>query len=183
MKAGLPIATSGLVLRPFRDADVDGLVAYRNDPEVARYQDWEGISRDGALALVRAHEQTDLGAPGRWQQIAIALAPDGELIGDIGLFLRADGRSAVLGFTLAGGYQGRGLAREALSGLIEALFERAELERLEAVTDTRNGPAMALLARLGFAIESTADAAFKGGICREHTYALTRAAARPRNPR
>jgi RimJ/RimL family protein N-acetyltransferase len=172
----LPIATAGLVLRPFRDADLDALVAYRNDPEVARYQDWEETSRGDAMALVRAHTQTALGAPGRWQQIAIGLAPDDELIGDIGLFLRADGRSAVLGFTLAGGYQGRGLAREALAGLIGALFERAGLERLEAVTDTRNAPAMALLTRLGFAIESTADAAFKGGMCREHTYILSKCA-------
>ena len=173
----LPIATSGLVLRPFREADLDALIAYRNDPEVARYQEWEGISRDDALALVRAHTRDCLGTPGRWQQIAITLAPGGELIGDIGLFVRADGRSAELGFTLSGQYQGRGLAREALSGLIARLFERAGLERIEAVTDARNAAAMALLARLGFAIASTADAAFKGGMCREHTYMRNKCAA------
>jgi RimJ/RimL family protein N-acetyltransferase len=172
----LPIATAGLVLRPFRDADLDALIAYRNDPEVARYQEWEGISRDGGLALVRAHTQDCLGIPGQWQQIAITLAPGGELIGDIGLFVRADGRSAELGFTLARSYQGRGFAREALAGLIAALFERAELERLEAVTDARNAAAMALLERLGFTIGSTADAAFKGGMCREHSYILNRCA-------
>jgi RimJ/RimL family protein N-acetyltransferase len=180
---GLPISRPRLVLRPFRDADLGALITYRNDPAVARYQDWEGISRDDALALVRAHTQTSLGVPGRWQQIAIALAPGGELVGDVGLFLRPDGRSAELGFTLAGPYQGRGLAREALGGLIDALFERAELERLEAVTDTRNGPAMALLARLGFTVASTADANFKGGVCREHTFVLTRCVATRSFPR
>ena len=173
----LPIATTGLVLRPFRDSDLGALIAYRNDPEVARYQDWGGISRDDARALIRAHTQDHLGIPGQWQQIAITLAPGGGLIGDIGLFLRADGRSAELGFTLARGYQGRGLAREALAGLIGALFERAELGRLEAVTDARNAAAMALLARLGFTIGSTADAVFKGGVCREHSYILNRCAA------
>jgi RimJ/RimL family protein N-acetyltransferase len=182
-RVSLPIVTERLVLRPFRDEDLDALVAYRNDPEVARYQDWEGISRDEALSMVHAQTRTSLGAPGRWQQIAIALACGGELVGDLGVFLGADGRSAALGFTLARQHQGLGLAREALSGLVDALFERAELERLEAVTDTRNAPAMALLARLGFTIASTAAATFKGGQCLEHTYVLPRSADRVRFPR
>jgi RimJ/RimL family protein N-acetyltransferase len=180
-RVSLPIVTERLVLRPFQDEDLDALVAYRNDPEVARYQDWDGISRDDALSMVRAQTQTSLGAPGRWQQIAIAR--DGELVGDIGLFLSADGRSALLGFTLARRYQGLGLAREALEGLIDALFTRGELERLEAVTDTRNAPAMALLGALGFTVASTADANFKGGVCREHTYVLARRADGLRFPR
>ena len=180
-RVSLPIVTERLVLRPFRDEDLDALVAYRNDPDVARYQDWDGISHEDALRLVQAHTQTSLGAPGRWQQIA--LVRGGELVGDLGLFLSADGRSAVLGFTLARRYQGLGFAREALAGLIGALFERAELERLEAVTDTRNAPAMALLERLGFIVASTADANFKGGVCREHTYVLPRRADGPPFPR
>jgi RimJ/RimL family protein N-acetyltransferase len=182
-RMSLPIVTERLVLRPFRDEDLDALVAYRNDPEVARYQDWEGISRDEALSMVRAQTQTSLGAPGRWQQIAVVLARGGELVGDLGLFLRADSRSAALGFTLAKRHQGRGLAREAVGGLIEALFGAAEVERLEAVTDTRNARAMALLERLGFTVTSTADADFKGGVCREHTYVLPRRADRLHVPR
>jgi len=180
-RVSLPILTERLVLRPFRDEDLDALVAYRNDPEVARYQDWDGISRDDALSLVRAHTETSLGCPGRWQQIAIARG--GQLVGDLGLFVSADGRSAALGFTLARGYQGLGLAREALAGLIGALFEQMELERLEAVTDTRNARAMALLAALGFTVASTADATFKGGVCQEHTYVLRRRADGVRFPR
>ncbi len=71
-RVSLPIVTERLVLRPLRDEDLDALVAYRNDPEVARYQDWEEISRDDALSLVHAHDaDRSLGAPGRWQQIAI----------------------------------------------------------------------------------------------------------------
>lgn len=172
----LPISTEKLVLRPFRDADLDRFLEYRNDPAVARLQSWEGMSHGGAAAFLRRNAQDSLGTRGQWQQIAIALRPGDHLIGDIGVFLRDDGRSAELGFTIAGPDQGRGLAREALAGLIGALFDQRELERLEAVTDTRNVAAMALLARLGFKIHSTADAVFKGTICREHTYALSREA-------
>jgi RimJ/RimL family protein N-acetyltransferase len=173
----LPIPTQELVLRAFRDDDLDEFLAYRNDPEVARFQDWEGISREAALAFLRRNAQSSLGPPGQWQQIAIALNSSDRLIGDIGLFRRGDG-SAELGFTLARRHQGLGLAREALAGLIAVLFARSGLERLEAVTDTRNVSAMALLARLGFVITSTAKAMFKGVECREHTFTLSRAAWR-----
>jgi RimJ/RimL family protein N-acetyltransferase len=172
----LPISTQRLVLRPFREADLGEFLSYRNDPDVARLQSWEGIEPHAAAAFLRKNAESCLGRPGQWQQIAIALVAGDRLIGDIGLFLRDGGGSAELGFTLASRHQGRGLAREAMDGLIDALFARPGLERLEAVTDTRNAPAMALLERLGFEIDSTADAAFKGIICREHTYALSRAA-------
>ena len=174
----LPISTETLVLRPFRDTDLDAFLAYRNDPNVARLQYWEGISLDEAVLFMRRNSSSSLGTPGQWQQIAIALGSDDRLIGDIGLLLRDGGRTAELGFTLAGQDQGRGLAREAMVGLIDALFGQPQLERLEALTDTRNVSAMALLARLGFGIHSSAEAVFKGIACREHTYSLPREAWR-----
>jgi RimJ/RimL family protein N-acetyltransferase len=174
----LPISTQKLVLRSFRDADLEEFLAYRNDPDVARFQYWEGISRDEAVAFLRKNTGSSLGIRGQWQQIAITLGSGDRLIGDIGLLLRDDGCSAELGFTLASRHQGRGFAREAMVGLIDALFDRSGLERLEAVTDARNVSAMALLARLGFEIHSTAEAVFKGIGCQEHTYTLSRAAWR-----
>lgn len=174
----LPISTQKLVLRAFRETDLDEFLAYRNDPDVARFQDWEGISHEAAVALLRRNAQPSVGRLGQWQQIAIALDPGDRLIGDIGLFRRDDGWSAELGFTLATRHQGQGLAREAMVGLIDALFDRSGLERIEAVTDTRNASSMALLARLGFEIRSTAEVVFKGVKCREHTYDLSRAAWR-----
>src|SRR5262245_11092229 len=102
----LPIATETLMLRSFRASDLDAFLAYRNDPDVARFQYWEGISVDEAVVFLRKNTDSSLGRPGEWQQIAIALGSDDSLIGDIGLFLRGDGCSAELGFTLARRYQG-----------------------------------------------------------------------------
>ena len=166
------------MLRPLRDGDLDDFLAYRNDPDVARFQYWEGVTPDEAIAFIRRNTGSSFGKPGQWRQIGIASAEDDRLIGDIGLFLRDDGSSAELGFSLASAYQGRGLAREALTGLIDVLFGQPGLGRLEAVTDTRNASAMALLSRLGFRVDRTADAVFKGSPCREHTYSLARAAWR-----
>jgi RimJ/RimL family protein N-acetyltransferase len=48
------IETARLQLRRFAEADLPAFNAYRNDPDVARYQRWEGISEAEAVAFVRA---------------------------------------------------------------------------------------------------------------------------------
>ena len=174
----LPITTRRLVLRPLRAGDLDDFLAYRNDPDVARFQYWEGASPDEARDFIRKNMGASLGTRGQWRQIGIASVEDDRLMGDIGLFLRDDGSSAELGFSLSRAYQGRGLAREALTGLIDVLFGQPAFERVDAITDTRNARAMALLEGLGFSVHRTADAIFKGAPCQEHTYTLARAAWR-----
>ncbi len=170
----LPIATERLLLRSFQDGDLAAFQSYRCDPEVARFQSWDDITPAEAAAFLRSHMKPSLGTLGTWQQLALALDPSDELIGDIGFCFSEDGRSAELGFTVARQYGGRGLAQEALSSLISVLFARATLDRLDAVTDARNAPAMRLLERLGFEVRASAEVAFKGAVCTEHTYTLTR---------
>jgi RimJ/RimL family protein N-acetyltransferase len=48
------IETARLQLRRFAEADLPAFNTYRNDPDVARYQSWEGISEAEAVAFVRA---------------------------------------------------------------------------------------------------------------------------------
>ncbi|MDQ8153819.1 MAG: GNAT family N-acetyltransferase [Gemmatimonadota bacterium] len=172
----LPISTARLVLRPLRRTDLAAFLSYRSDPEVARYQSWEDISRAAATAFLRAQAKPSLSAPGVWQQIGIARVSTDQLIGDIGLLLREDGRSAEMGFTVAREHQGIGLAREALTGLFGVLLSRQTLERLDAVIDARNVRALRLVERLGFELRSSAEVLFKGAPCTEHTLTLSRAA-------
>jgi RimJ/RimL family protein N-acetyltransferase len=35
------LETERLLIRPYRDSDLEPLFAYRNDPEVAQYQGWD----------------------------------------------------------------------------------------------------------------------------------------------
>lgn len=51
------LETPRLRLRYFKDADLALFMGYRNDPEVARYQSWEGISETEAYAFLQ--EQKD----------------------------------------------------------------------------------------------------------------------------
>ncbi len=61
----LPISTERLVLRPLREADLEKFLAYRNDPEVARFQSWDGLSRDATAAFLRSHPVFSPSAPGQ----------------------------------------------------------------------------------------------------------------------
>lgn len=69
----LPLTTERLVLRRLIDADAPALAAYRNDPEVARYQTWERCSLAEAKALITEYKNQSFGNPGEWIQAAIVL--------------------------------------------------------------------------------------------------------------
>ena len=172
MALHLPISTKRLLLRRLAASDLDAFHAYRNDPEIARYQSWNGMTRRAAASFLRGQAKAPLGVPGRWCQVGIDL--DGELIGDAGICIRKDQRSAEVGFSLARAHQGHGYAWEAMVEVVAMLIDIPTVERIEAVTDARNLPSIRLLRRLGFTLERTVDNVFKGEGCQEHVFGFFR---------
>lgn len=150
------LETERLLLRRFQEADLDPFMAYRNDPLVARYQSWNGITKAEARAFLAAQRVQEFGVPGQGIQIAIQRRDTGDLIGD--LFLQIDpteARQAELGFTLASEHQGQGFATEAVRCLLDFAFPSLHLHRIIAVVDCRNAASFALLERLRFRREAT----------------------------
>jgi aminoglycoside 6'-N-acetyltransferase len=173
----LPLDSARLVLRRFSGADLAAFLAYRNDPEVARFQSWESFSLTEATAFVARQEVQEIASPGQWLQIAIAVKQTGQLVGDCALKIHgADARQATIGITLCRPFQGRGLATEALSALLDYLFLEASLHRVQADTDPANTPAWKLLERLGMRREahSLQSLWFKGHWADEFFYAILR---------
>ncbi len=148
----LPFRTERVTVRAMRPDDVATFVAYRNDPEVARYQDWT-LPYTGELAHQLIDGMDDLGGPvdGQWVQLAIDVG--GTLAGDLGVHLDAEARTATLGFTLDPAHQGLGYATEAAGGLIDRLFEQLDVHRVAATVDPGNLASARLLERLGFSYE------------------------------
>jgi hypothetical protein len=70
-----------LILRRFEDSDLTPFVAYRNDPEVARYQGWDSCDEQEAKALIREMGAARVGVPGEWFGFAIDSKATGVLIG------------------------------------------------------------------------------------------------------
>jgi RimJ/RimL family protein N-acetyltransferase len=171
----LPLRTRRLTLRAFTAADAAAFAEYRNDPEVARYQDWAlPVSRQDAEAFVASQQAVTGPVPGDWVQIAV---DDGSgLAGDVAVGLDDSGALATIGYTIRSGRQGLGLGREAVSALVDALFDRGAVHRIAATLDPRNVASARLLELVGFRYEgcSKAAVAVRGRWEDDDRYALLR---------
>jgi RimJ/RimL family protein N-acetyltransferase len=170
-----PIDTPRLRLRRLEPGDLAAFLAYRNDPEVARYQSWESISSAEAAALIDAQAGLAPGVPGKWFQLAVTRRDGGELLGDCALHVEAaDLRLGEVGFTFSRGAQRQGFAAEAVAAVLRLAFERLELHRVKAVVDVDNAPAVRLLERLAFRREAhfRQHVWFKGAWGDEYVYAM-----------
>ena len=167
--------TPRLRVRAFTAADVAAFVAYRADPDVARYQNWSDYTEAQGRALVESMQGLEPGTPGEWCQLALEAKDGGSLVGDLALHVDGDDpRQAEVGFTLAPAAQGRGYAAEALAGLLDHAFASYGLHRVHAVTDALNAPAAALLERVGFRREAhhVENVWFKGAWGSEYVFAV-----------
>jgi len=156
-------------------ADVEAFVAYRSDPDVARYQSWEDYTLEQGRALVASQEGVRPGIPGEWFQLALEDMASGVLVGDLATHVDADEhRQLEVGFTLAPERQGKGYGTEALRGLLAYAFDTMGMHRVVAVTDAENAAAAALLTRVGFRKEAhfVDNIFFKGAWGSEFLFAM-----------
>ncbi len=170
------LRTDRLVLRRFGPDDAATLAAYRSLPDVARYQSWDlPYTAADAEHLVAGLAGTHPDTPGEWFQLAVADAASGEHVGDVGVFVDGDDpRLAEVGITVAPQAQGRGLATEALTAVLDYLFTARGKHRVAADCDARNTPSAALLERVGMRREAhhRSSAWWKGEWTDEYVYAV-----------
>ena len=170
----LPRIADGAVLRRLAVSDLPEFQAYRSDSLLARYQDWSAKSDAEACAFLARMNTAELLQPGAWSQIGIAEPDSSILIGDIGLFLSADGRQAEIGITLRRQSHGRGIGTAAAREAINLVFERTNAERVLGIADARNIRSIRLLQRLGMRILESRDAISREEPCIDHIYSLSR---------
>ena len=174
----IEIVTERLVLRPFVANDLPAFVAYRSEPEVARYQSWDTTySMVDAESFLASQRGAELGAPGGWVQLAAIVRRDGRLGGDCAVRVGDDQpATAEVGVTFSPHYQGLGLAAEALAAVITTLFQEHDLHRVYAQADDRNLAVHRLLDRLGFRCEARLVEAdwFKGAWSTLRVFAVLR---------
>jgi RimJ/RimL family protein N-acetyltransferase len=172
----IELVTERLSLRPFRADDLEAFVAYRSDPEVARYQSWDDTySMADAESFLSSQREPAFALPGEWLQLAIVDRETGSVCGDCAVRVATDHpATAEVGVTLARASQGKGLATEALTAVLAELFERRGMHRVVAEADDRNASVRRLLERLGFRCEARLVEAdwFKGEWSTLRLYAM-----------
>lgn len=161
------------MIRALADVDLGPFSAYRAIPAIAKYQSWTDYSYQQAVELLANTDYSTFGVPGKWYQLAITGLGSNLLYGDLAVYF-IDKQQVEIGFTVAPEFQGQGVAREAISGLLNYLFTELNLHRVVATTDTRNLVACKLLEKSGFRREAhfRQNLWFKGHWGDEYVYAL-----------
>jgi RimJ/RimL family protein N-acetyltransferase len=169
---------SGGVLRRLEAADLPLFQAYRSIPEVGRFQGWSPMSDLECAEFLAEMAESPLFATGEWVQLGIAEPAAHQLVGDIGVFICADQRSAEIGFTLAPAAQGRGVGTSAVREVLQLLFELTTVMQVVGITDRRNTASIRLLERIGFVHHKSRHTVFKGEPCCEDIYVFERGSNR-----
>ncbi len=135
-----------------RSMDVERFVEYRNQPDVARFQDWEvPFTVDMGRRVIDEQAALDGPTNDAWVQLAVELA--GRTIGDVAVAIHDSGRQATIGYSIITDAQGYGYATEAVGAVVDALFDEAKIHRIVASIDPENGASKRVLEKLGFRFE------------------------------
>jgi RimJ/RimL family protein N-acetyltransferase len=169
----MEIRTQRLLLRSWRAADADALVANVNHREVWR--------NTGALPFpyVRSDAEAFLGyLAAHPEETHVAIVIDGEPGGSVGMYRRGglERFTGELGYWLGPRFWGRGFATEAARALVEHVFATTEVVRIEGRVFAWNPASCRVLEKAGFRREGLKRrSAFKDGeLVDEFLYARLR---------
>lgn len=141
------------LLRPWRDADI---------PQVPPLADTRDISWNTSFRFPNPYDEEaarrmvewsrDGAGVNAWQ---FALVVGGELAGGIGAIRNNDveTHTATVGYWLGTRFWGRGLATEAVAGLVRYMREETDVEQLTATCFGWNPASRRVLEKCGFALE------------------------------
>ncbi|MDA3879372.1 MAG: GNAT family protein [Prolixibacteraceae bacterium] len=149
----MQLITKRLKLRPTLKGDKAAIFEYRSDSETNRFQGWIPQSPDD-IDLFISKLSYEPNQPGSWFQIMIIEKKTGQIIGDLGMHFSDDLKQAEVGCTLNKIYHGKGFATEALSKVVDYLFNELDKHRVFASVHPQNSSSINLLERLGFRKEA-----------------------------
>lgn len=142
------LTTVRLLLKPFSLTDAEAVFAYRSDPEVAKYQNFHPTNADETKAFILPKDMT-FNTEDSWFQLGIYCGE--KVIGDIGIhFIGPLNSQCEIGYTLAWSEHGKGYGQEAVSVVVDYLFDILKKHRITASLDPRNAASIRLLERVGF---------------------------------
>lgn len=141
------INTPRLVLRPYRQSDVEEIFKYASDPEWARYL--PGVPQPYLLE----HAQQFVNHVLSWDRSthpSWCIEYEGQCVGGINIRFFSDNHLAEVGYSVAKWLWGQGIVHEAAYAVFDVAFKTfAELNRIRATADRRNDASLNLMYKLG----------------------------------
>lgn len=176
LRPTFPLRTERLLLRPFRDDDVDALYAMQSRADVTRYLYWGPRTPDEARHMLeRLMRMTAIDDDSSALRLAALLPETGILIGDFSLQrVSREHNQGEIGFIVHPDHHGQGYATEAATVLLRLGFEELGLHRIVGRCDARNAASARLMERLGMRREAhlRENEFVKGEWCDELIYAM-----------
>lgn len=180
-----PLTTERLVLRRFTADDLDDYHAYASLPETSRYLLGGPRNYVDCMGRIAGFIGDPFEKPGDWAAFAMQRAGQPGLVGNLALKWSDGGkpdtgtapeRVGEIGWTLAPGAQGQGLATEAARAVLALAMNDLGFRRMEARLDARNNASAAVCERLGMQFEGVLrdNMYLKGEWTSEAVYALVR---------
>lgn len=139
------LETEGLLLRRFRESDLQDLYEYLFDEAVVKFEPYKAM----CLSEVQVEPSKRIASD---EMIAVVLKETGKLIGNL-YFGKREFGSMELGYVFNRQYWNRHYARESCRALIEKAFDEG-VHRIYAECDTQNTASWRLLESLGFIKEA-----------------------------
>lgn len=151
----MQIITERLLLRPIHRNDASAMFAYRSDKLTNQFQGWIPETSEDMIDFIQNKVCAMMNRPGTWFQVVIINRENGAIIGDTGIhFTDQESKQAELGCTIDKKYHGQGYATEAMTAVINLLFNELNKHRITASIDPRNTASIKLVERLGFRLEA-----------------------------
>ena len=140
------IETERLILRGWREDDLDAYAAMSADPEVMRFLGGPQARNDAWRAIASMIGHWVLRGHGMW---AVERKSDGALIGRVGVQRPESWPATEVAWTLGRQYWGQGYATEAAKASLDWGFKNLPLPKLASLIDAENFASQAVAKRLG----------------------------------
>jgi RimJ/RimL family protein N-acetyltransferase len=149
------IETERLILRPFREDDIESSYLMNLDPELSRYTGDGGVlSREEIEMRIRKNVFGDYEKYG-YGRFAVDWKQTGEFIGFSGLKFLTERNATDLGYRFRRDIWGRGIATEAGKASIHFGFQELCLDKIIGQVIRANTASVRVLEKLGFSYDSS----------------------------
>lgn len=146
--------TERLILRQFRESDLDAFAEICANPEVMRFiGEFKPLDRMSTWRIIATHlGHWQLRGYGMW---AVEEKATGKLVGRVGLWNPEGWPELEVGWMLDRAYWGRGFASEAGRASIDAAFRTLGVNHLISIIHPENAASMRVAERVGETFERT----------------------------
>ncbi|WP_165023925.1 GNAT family N-acetyltransferase [Dysgonomonas sp. ZJ279] len=170
------ISSDRLLMRNFYETDVDSIYSYRSLDSIAKYQYWEPFTKEQTMAFVNQCKNIDLNRIGEWIGLAVIWNEHNKLIGDCAV--KVSENIAEIGCNISPEYQNKGIAKEAVTLLLNYCFVNRIVDEVIGITDSENIASIKLMKSVGMTKSTDFEEKVmcKGSWCIEHRYSIKRVA-------